>query len=64
MKHIEEGLVKANDIMQTMANSQVMLMAPPEILGHYFSDIFDLINKQSRNKKELFSWKMQRFQYI
>ena len=51
MKNIEEGLAKANDIMQTMANHQVMAMAPQEIKDRYFSEVFDIINEQSRNKK-------------
>jgi hypothetical protein len=51
MKNIEEGLAKANEIMQSMANHQVMSMALSEMKDHYFSEVFDLINKQSRNKK-------------
>jgi len=51
MKNIEEGLAKANEIMQTMANHQVMSMTPLEIKDRYFSEVFDLINMQSRNKR-------------
>ena len=51
LKHLEEGLQKANDIMQTMANHQVMAMAPPNIREQYFSEVFDLINAQARNKR-------------
>ena len=51
IKNIEEGLAKANEIMQSMANHQVMSMALSEMKDHYFSEVFDLINKQSRNKK-------------
>ena len=42
---------QANDIMQSMANHQVMAMAPPEIRDQYFSEVFDLINAQARNKR-------------
>jgi hypothetical protein len=51
MQNIEEGLAKANHIMQTMANHQVMAMAPQEIKYRYFAEVFDIINEQSRNKK-------------
>jgi hypothetical protein len=48
---VEDGLAKANEIMQTMSNHQAMSIARPEIKDRYFSEVFDLINEQSRNKK-------------
>ncbi len=37
MTHIDKELSRANDIMQTMTNHQVMMMALPEIKDRYFS---------------------------
>jgi DNA polymerase III delta prime subunit len=37
--------------MQTMANHQVMAMAPQEIKDRYFAEVFDIMNEQSMNKK-------------
>lgn len=51
LKTIEEGLSRANDVMQTMANHQVMAMAPPPIREQYFQEVFDLIQAQARNKR-------------
>ena len=50
LKMIQEGMTQANDIMQSMANHQVMAMAPLEIRDQFFSGVFDLINAQARNK--------------
>lgn len=63
VKNIEEGLAKANKIMQTMANHQVMSMAPAEIKDRYFSEVFDLINEQSRNKRCRLQMEMRRSRY-
>ncbi len=35
-KNIEEGLAKANEVMETMARHQVMTMAPPDLRDKYF----------------------------
>ena len=51
LRTIQEGMSQANDIMQSMANHQVMAMAPPEIRDQYFSEVFDLINAQAWNKR-------------
>ena len=51
MKSLQEGLMKANDIMQTMAKHQVMSMTPQDVQDHYFVEVFDLINVQARNKQ-------------
>ena len=51
LKTIEDGLSRANDVMQTMANHQVMAMAPPEIREQYFQEVFDFIQAQARNKR-------------
>ena len=51
LKTIKDTLNKANDIMQTMTNHQVMAMAPSDIGDQYFSEVFDLINTQARNKR-------------
>ena len=50
-KTLEGGLSKANDILQTMANHQVMSMAPQDIREHYFVKVSDLINVQARNRR-------------
>ena len=50
-KSLQEGLTKANNIMQTMANHQVMSMTPQDVRDHYFEEAFDLINVQARNKR-------------
>jgi hypothetical protein len=51
MKSLQEGLMKANDIMQTMANHQVMSLAPQDVSDHYLAEVFDLINVQARSKR-------------
>jgi hypothetical protein len=50
-KNIEEGLAKANEVMETMARHQVMTMAPPDLREKYFTEVFDLISAQTRNKR-------------
>ena len=50
MKSLQEGLTKANDIMQMMANHQVMSMVPQDVSDHYFVEVFDLVNVQARSK--------------
>ncbi len=50
-KNIEEGLAKANEVMESMARHQVMTMAPPDLRDKYFSEVFDLISAQTRNKR-------------
>ena len=47
-----KGLARANDIMQTMANCQVMSMAPPDIKDRHFSEVFELINEQARKDRK------------
>ncbi len=51
LKTIEEGLSKANDVMQTLANHQVMALAPPDVCEQYFGEVFDYIQAQARNKR-------------
>jgi hypothetical protein len=50
METLEEGLSKVNGIMKTIANHQVISMAPQDIRDCYFVEVFDLINVQARNK--------------
>ena len=38
-KNIEEGLAKANEVMETMAHHQVMTMAPPDLREKYFTSV-------------------------
>lgn len=52
LKTLEDDLLKANEIMQTMANHHVMSMAPSEIQEQYFTEEFDLVNAQARNKHQ------------
>ena len=43
-------MTQTNEIMQSMANHQVMVMAAPKIHDQHFSEVFDLINSQARKK--------------
>lgn len=70
LKTIQEGMSQANEIMQSMANHQVMAMAPPEIREQYFSEVFDLMNAQARNKRlrlqmenEELAWRMAKLRH-
>lgn len=52
-KTLEEGPSKSNDIMQTMANCQVIVMAPSYIREQYFWEVHLInINVHARNKRQ------------
>jgi hypothetical protein len=44
-------LRKANDIMQNMVNYQVMTLAPAQMQGSYFEEVFESIRAQVTNKR-------------
>jgi hypothetical protein len=64
-KSLEEGLSKAIDIIQTMANHQVMSMAPQDVRDCYFVEVFNLIYVPARKKDFIYRyrWRMRSFHY-
>jgi hypothetical protein len=51
MKTLKQGLMKANKIMESMVNHQVMSLAPPAMRDSYFEEVFESIKAQATIKR-------------